>query len=163
MVTLPWAMALHTAKWPKKPYFFVFSRIMDHTQTYITDISIYITDITYISQQMSHALYIYISQIASQHIQKFNTKSTSSQHIHKFTNTYPEIHKSINAHFNKSMAEVSRRTVVGRRAEVGTTGLGGASWDAWRHFWRIRSRRLILQKKSNRVNCMWDKNQVLKL
>jgi hypothetical protein len=62
------------------------------------------------------------------------------------------------------MTEVGRQTMVGRRAEVGTTGVWGsvsemlgdisgvfdvADWS-------------ILQKRK-RVDCMWDKNQVLKL
>ena len=50
----------------------------------------------------------------------------SSQHIQKFTNTYPEVHKSINIEINKFMAAVGRRTVVGRRTEVGTTAVGAS-------------------------------------
>ena len=52
---------------------------------------------------------------------------TSSQHIQKFTNTYPEVHKSINIEINKFMAAVGRRTVVGHQTEVGTTAMGVAS------------------------------------
>ena len=56
---------------------------------------------------------------------------TSSQHIQKFTNTYPEVHKSINIEINKFMAAVGRRTVVGRRTEVGTTAVGASvRWPA---------------------------------
>ena len=53
--------------------------------------------------------------------------NASSQHIQKFTNTYPDVHKSINIEINKFMAAVGRRTVVRRRAEVGTTGVWVAS------------------------------------
>ena len=51
---------------------------------------------------------------------------TSSQHSQKFTNPYPEIHKSINIEINKFMAAVGRRRVVGRRTEVGTTVVGAS-------------------------------------
>ena len=50
----------------------------------------------------------------------------SSQNIQKFTNTYPEVHKSINIEINKFMSAVVCRTVVGRRTEVGTTAVGAS-------------------------------------
>ena len=91
-----------------------------HITTYISQA----LHITYISQQTSQSLYItiYISQLATnnfKHIQKSNAKSC------KFT-TYPEVHKSINIEINKFMAAVGRRTVVGRRTEVGTTAVGAS-------------------------------------
>ena len=57
---------------------------------------------------------------------------TSSQHSQKFTNPYPEDHKSINAEINKFIAEVRRRTEAGHQGEVVTTGLAGTSvrWPA---------------------------------
>ena len=51
---------------------------------------------------------------------------TSSQHSQKFTNPYPEVHKSIIIEINKFMAAVGRRTVVGRRTEVGTIVVGAS-------------------------------------
>ena len=50
----------------------------------------------------------------------------SSQNIQKFTNTYPEVHKSINIEINKFMAVVGRRTVGRRRTEAGTTAVGAS-------------------------------------
>ena len=50
----------------------------------------------------------------------------SSQNIQKFTNTYPEVHKSINIEINKFMAVVGRRTVGRRRTEAGTTVVGAS-------------------------------------
>ena len=56
---------------------------------------------------------------------------TSSQHSQKFINPYPEVHKSIIIEINKFMAAVGRRTVVGRRTEVGTTAVGASvRWPA---------------------------------
>ena len=51
---------------------------------------------------------------------------TSSQHIQLFTNTYPEVHKSINIEINKFMAVVGRRTVGRRRTKAGTTAVGAS-------------------------------------
>ena len=48
----------------------------------------------------------------------------SSQNMQKFTNTYPEVHKSINIEINKFMVVVGRRTVGRRRTEAGTTAVG---------------------------------------
>jgi len=50
----------------------------------------------------------------------------SSQNIQKFTNTYPEVHKSINIEINKFMAVVGRRTVGRHRTEAGTTAVGAS-------------------------------------
>ena len=87
---------------------------------------------------------------------------TSSQNIQKFTNTYPEVHKSINEEINKFIAEVGCRTVVGRRAKVGTTDAA----DAADIYHNNRHRHYIYDisgvfdaadgfcKKSKRVDCM---------